>query len=129
MSQTVQVPLTGEFVTPPADTPAQPQPAQEQPERESGFVNGQYVPPSKRVGLHQTRLGVALAKHTEAKAPTPQPSQAEALREQVATLRTAVNALAANQIGAGAPQSYGAPQQDAGTLEELRLHNRYGSGP
>ena|SRR2546428_3187777 len=38
---------------------------QAQPEPQSGFKNGVYVPPAQRVGPHQTRMGVVLAKHVE----------------------------------------------------------------
>src|SRR2546427_10301598 len=38
---------------------------QAQSEPQSGFKNGVYGPPAQRVGPHQTRMGVVLAKHVE----------------------------------------------------------------
>lgn len=113
------------------ESPAQPQ---EQPRPESGFVNGQYKPPSKRVSLHSVRMRPSQAE-AKAPTPTPQPSQTEVLSQQIATLQTAVNALAASQVVAHSqglnnmPRGYDAPDREPGPLDQLRLHNQYGSGP
>jgi hypothetical protein len=98
---------------------------------ESPVQPAQQRPEWARKSLHNVKLGQALYGQTEAKAPSPaptptpapQPSQAE-LSQQVASLQTAVNALAERQSGNMAP-----PEREAVTLDQLRQHNRYGSGP
>lgn len=123
MEKTIITPVQGEHVTQHGDGPVQ------QPAQETGFINGQYQPPSKRTTLHNTRLGPILAaRQAEAKAPAPQPSHVEALSQQMATLQTAVNALAVSHL-ANRPQPTSAPERDTGTLDKLMAHNRYGSGP
>jgi hypothetical protein len=123
MAETFLVPLTGDSVVNQGDVSA----GIQQPVRESGFINNQYVPPAERVSLHKTRLGAAMAQ-AEAKAkaatPAPQPSQVDVLSQQMATLTTAVSALAASQVrGMSQPQ-----EQGAGELQNLIQHNRYSSG-
>ena len=118
--QTITIPLEGANVTPQQQAPM---PTQERPE--SGFQNNQYVPPSKRMTLHNTRLGVAMAKQAEAKAqaaaPEPQPQpHIEALMGELRDLKSAVSGLVTSQRPA--------PERESATLEQLRLHNQYGDG-
>ena len=106
-------------------------PAQEQ-RPESGFANGQYVPPTERTTLHKTRLGAEMAKSAAraeaAQATQQQQSQAEALGQEVASLRAQVNAFAASRLS-NPPQAYSAPERDAGTLDQLRMHSQRSNDP
>lgn len=127
MAETIRVPIAGDSVV----NQAHAETGIEQPVRETGFVNGQYVPPATRTTLHKTRLGAAMAsRQAEAKAATtaPQPSQTEALSQQIATLQTAVNALTASQLG-NMQRGQAEPERESGVLDQLIQHTRYGSGP